>query len=285
MANDILFAGAIAAIEHDSDALVFVNDVFGDVRELRKDGTDNIANGKIGTPISALKWGSSGARVYYLDAHNNVREVCQDGKGWYDGNLSQGKHIAAPYSSISSVTIFEHEIRVYAQLPNNTIQEFMWHNSKWAEGTNLGHALPGTSIAATSWANKHIRVYFQDGDLNVIEKAWDEGGWYTGNLRFSSNVTRVNLGVTSWGDGKNLGIRLYYATSDNTLKEKAWDGGGGWYDGGFKHECVPGSRVAATPSPKLRVYFQSGAMKSAALTEMVWSNGWHASKDSLPRAV
>ncbi|PHH71280.1 hypothetical protein CDD82_6605 [Ophiocordyceps australis] len=153
MANDIFFGTGIAAIE----GAVFCTDVFGDVREMHPDRTDNIANGKIGTPVAALKRSGESYRVYYLDGHNNLREVCQDGKGWYDGNLSQGKHVVAAYSSISCVMIHGGEMRVYAQKGDNSLQEYMWHNGKWALGNNFGRVLAGTAIAATSWADKHIR--------------------------------------------------------------------------------------------------------------------------------
>jgi hypothetical protein len=184
----------------------------------------------------------------------------------------------------------------------------------WTTGTNFGAALPGTSIAATSWGNGSphhyirygesilalqtsflpsfhnlsrsltaLRLYYQDTSLNIIEKAWDGTGWYTGGLHFSNGVTRTTLGVTSWSEGSSVkGIRLYYSAPSNIIKEKAWDGNG-WYDGGFSQPSIPASNVAALPLPVLRVYLQNGT-QGTAVTEFAWNGGWVVGHTALPPA-
>lgn len=128
------------------------------------------------------------------------------------------------------------------------------------------------------------RVYFQDTSTNVVEKTWDGSGWGTGGMKLANQVPRVSLGVTSWDEGGKLGIRLYYAAEHGTvIKEHAFDNNRGWYDGGFKQSCLPGSRVAAIPLPILRVYLQNGT-EDSSVTEFMWNGGWSVGKAALPPA-
>ncbi|GJN74592.1 hypothetical protein PCL_05101 [Purpureocillium lilacinum] len=294
--NEIFFGAAVAAVRRGSSLRVYETDVSGGIREAQYEGkwtggssSNIIATGKIGTPVAATNLEFNSIRVYYVGTDNKAKEAAYDsGKGWYNGDLSRADFSVAPYSSISAVFLGGHSIlRVYGQLPNDTIQEWCWdNNGKWTVGTNLGAALPGSSIAATTWGGSpyHIRVYYQDAKLNLVEKAWDGKGWYQGGFHVANKVPRAPLGVTSWGEGNSLGIRVYYGTVSNVIKEKGWDGSsGGWYDGGFSQESVPGSRVCAIPLDILRVYIQNGTL-STAVTEFAWEGKWVVGKDALPPA-
>jgi len=292
--NEIRVTTALAAVRKDAHLRVYVTDVDGGIREVLYEGgwsggttQQRLAQGKIGTPVAATSLALDHIRVYYIGTDNELKEHAYDnGSGWYDGGLSGAGFAVAHYSSVSAVYLAnQSRLRVYAQLPDNTIQEFVYEG-KWTVGTNLGAALPGTQIAATTWGTSslHIRVYFQDTSLNIVEKAWD-GGWSTGGLRFANPVVRASLGVTSWGgDGStDLGIRVYYGAPGNVIKEKAWDGNGNWYDGGFSQATVPASNVAAVPLPILRVYLQNGT-KVSAVTEYAWNSGWGVGYAALPPA-
>jgi len=294
--NDILIRTAVAAVRKDSHLRIYETAVDGGIREAQYEGKwtggearNVIATGKIGTPVAATSLGLEHIRVYYVTADNHVGEAAYDsGKGWYNGGLTSKKFAVAPYSSVSAIYLGGQSIlRVYGQLPNNTIQEWVWDNGNngWTVGSNLGAALPGTQIAATTWGKDpfHLRVYLQDTNLNVIEKTWDGQGWGTGGLHFANKITRAALGVTSWGEGSSLGIRLYYGAPGNVIKEKAWDGNGNWYDGGFEQTSIPASNVAALPLDVLRVYIQNGT-KDTALTEYLWSSGWRVGQAALPPA-
>jgi hypothetical protein len=116
--------------------------------------------------------------VYYISAKNNLREAAYDAnRGWYDGGIN---YEVAPYSKVAATFLpagDELVPRVYAQLLDNTIQEW-GHNGKllsknvnyrnsliklgdgaWQIFKNLGRALPGTEIASTSfmWSQLSIR--------------------------------------------------------------------------------------------------------------------------------
>jgi len=294
--NEIIIRAAVAAVNKDSHIRVYETDVHGAIREAQYEGswtggTSNniIATGKIGTPVAATSLGLDNIRVYYIGMDNKLKEAAYDaGKGWYDGDLSKAGFDVAPYSGVSAVYLGgQSRIRVYGQKSDNTIQEWVFDNNGkgWVVGSNLGPALPGSRIAATSWGTSsiHIRVYLQDKNLNIFEKAWD-GSWYTGGLNFSNPVTQASLGVTSWGDGSSLGIRVYYAAPGNVMKEKGLDGSGGWYDGGFSQPAIPASNVCAIPLNVLRVYLQNGTQDSA-VTEIAWINGrWVIGNPALPPA-
>jgi len=295
--NEIIIRSAVAAVNKDAHIRVYETDVNGSIREAQYEGswtggTSNniVATGKIGTPVAATSLGLDHIRVYYIGTDNKLKEGTYDsGKGWSNGGLSQAGFAVAPYSNVAAVYLGgESRLRVYGQTSDNTIQEWVYDNNSngWTVGSNLGPALPGTQIAATSWGTSpvHIRVYAQDSNLNIFEKAWD-GNWYTGGLSFSNPVTRASLGVTSWGDsGSSLGIRVYYAAPGDVIKEKGWDGNSGWYDGGFSQASIPGSNVCAIPLNVLRVYLQNGTQDSA-VTEIAWINGgWVVGNPALPPA-
>ncbi|KAK4118852.1 fungal fucose-specific lectin [Parathielavia appendiculata] len=292
--NDILIPCALAAVRKDNQLRVYETAVDGGIREVQYEGQwmggepgNVIATGKVGTPIAATNIGFEHIRVYYVTPDNRLGEAAYDaGAGWYDGNLTDQEFDVAPYSSVAAIFLGGKTIlRVYGQLSDNTIQEWVWDGSGWTKGSNLGPALPGTQIAATTWGKDpyHLRVYAQDANLNIFEKTWDGAGWHTGQLHFRTQVPQAALGVTSWGEGGSLGIRLYYGAEDNVIKEKAWDGSGGWYDGAFEEACLPGSNVAAIPLDILRVYLQNGT-DGAAVTEFMWSDGWSVGYAALPPA-
>ncbi|PHH92147.1 hypothetical protein CDD83_8715 [Cordyceps sp. RAO-2017] len=287
---------SVAAVNKGSSLRVYQTTVFGEVREAQYEGkwtggrsSNVIATSKLDTPIAATSLGLDHIRVYYVGTDNKAREVCYDkGRSWYDGGFSKAGYKVAPYSQIAAVYLGGHSIlRVYGQLPDNTIQEWCYDDDGkgWKVGANFGAVLPGSSIAATTWGGSpyHIRVYVQDKNLDIIEKCWDGSGWQNGGLRFSSSIVRASLGVTSWGDGDGLNIRLYYGDADDLIKEKRWGGGGGWKAGGFEERTVPASKVAAIPHPVLRVYCQKG-VEYTAVTELAWDRDWGTGMEALPPA-
>lgn len=94
-------------------------------------------------------------------------------KGWYEGAIGKSRIMAAPYSKIAACFLPGKDLilRVYVQMPDNTIQEFGWggktlvelsmgsidsplfagDNSNWKKMQNLGEAMPGSGIACTSF--------------------------------------------------------------------------------------------------------------------------------------
>lgn len=66
-------------------------------------------------------------RVYYVSADNKLKQVSYDGgSGWNRDTLGTSFFLA-PNSKVAAVFVSQDgnlDVRVYAQLPNNTIQEF-----------------------------------------------------------------------------------------------------------------------------------------------------------------
>lgn len=171
---NIVLPTSLAAVCYNANIRVYMTAKDGGIREARYDvdsswagGTkkDVIATAKPDSPIAA-----AGAaldleviRVYYLAEDNTVQEAdTDDGGEWYTGGLGEAGFSVAPYSGIAAVlpggkTV----VRVYAQGEDNSIQEYCYDNNAdgWTVGSNLGPALPGTSIAATSWGS--------DGGLSI----------------------------------------------------------------------------------------------------------------------
>jgi len=296
-AQQVLFRTGIGAANSTSHLRVYFQDTTGSIREaLYESGWANgtaqnvIAKGKLGTPISATSKELNNIRVYYISEGNTLKEACYDsGAGWYDGALSGMNFQVAPYSSVTGVFLAGTTnliLRVYAQSSDNTIQEFCWNSdgAGWVKGTNLGAALPGSGLAATSFKTSQlgIRVYMQDNNLNLIEKCYDANrGWYTGAFSVPKAAPRAGLSVTSWG---SVSIRVYYAAANDKLLEHCWDGNG-WYTGAFSQPCIPGTQSAVINwgNIELRVYFQKGNLVSG-ITEWMWSGGWSVGNNAIPPA-
>jgi hypothetical protein len=292
--NEISLVSPVACVNKDSHLRVYVLSVEGDVREMQYEGKwtggeakNKVGSAKLTSPLAATSLGLDKIRVYGIAPNNTISEFCYDsGKPWYNGGLS-GKFKVAPYSGVGAVFLAGKAVlRVYVQNEENSIQEYCYDSADkgWTKGANLGAALPGTAIAATSWFKDDklgIRVYFQSTDQKVMEKCWDTGkGWYVGALSFVGCPPRAPLGVVSW-DGWSH-IRVYYGTADGRVREKGWDGSS-WYDGAFNQASVPGSRVCALTvgGSDLRVYIQKGDYVSG-FSEFAWSSGWKPAASPLP---
>jgi hypothetical protein len=162
MAELIANHTGIAAVNHSAHLRIYATAVDGSVVESQYEGKwtgglpsrNTIGHGKILTPVSATNLGSfNSIRVYFLDSKNQLQEAAWDtGKGWYTGALSN-QFTVAPFSSVASTFIHEKstDLRVYAQLSDFTIQEFVYTpGEQWAKGASLGRALAGTNIAVAS---------------------------------------------------------------------------------------------------------------------------------------
>lgn len=128
-ASQILYPTSLAAVRRDSSLRVYETGLDGSVREAQYEGkwtggTSNniIGHGKIGTPVAATNLAFNKIRVYYMGTDNKLKEACWDGSGWYTGGFS---YEVAAYSTVSAIFLGGKVIiRVYGQLPNNTIQEW-----------------------------------------------------------------------------------------------------------------------------------------------------------------
>jgi len=302
--EQILFRSAIAAVNSNDHLRVYSQDVYGNIREsLFESGWANgtiknvIAQSKLDSPLAATSKDLQEIRVYYISTGNELREIAySSGSGWYDGALNAKNFIVAPYSKIAATFLAVGstlQLRVYVQSVDNSIQEYGYDNGTtgWQKMTNLGAALPGTSIATTSYKTSQlsIRTYFQASSSAVIEKAYDANqGWYNGGLTIPNAIPRTALAVTSFAaTNSSISLRLYYGAPNDRILEKGWDSSS-WYDGGFNQPSIPGSEVAVITwgsgsGLNLRVYFQNGT-DVTGVSEWVWNGGWTAGVAAIPPA-
>ncbi|GIJ86422.1 hypothetical protein Asppvi_005310 [Aspergillus pseudoviridinutans] len=263
-------------------------------------------------------------RVYTLTEGNTLQEFAYDsGSGWYNGALGSAKFQVAPYSRITAVFLAGTDalqLRIYGQKPDNTIQEYMWNGDGWKEGTNLGAALPGTGIGATSfryteyngpsiryeppYANINTEALTNKicaqglvptDDLKLVQRAYNpHKGWYPDLVTiFDKAPPRTAIAATSFGAGNSsIYMRIYFVNSDNTIWQVCWDHGKGYNDKRTITPVIQGSEVAiiswgsfASNGPDLRLYFQNGTCVSA-VSEWVWTSahGSQLGKNALPPA-
>ncbi|KAH8700675.1 fucose-specific lectin [Talaromyces proteolyticus] len=303
-AQQILLGTAIAAVSSTSHLRVYIKDTAESIRESSYENgwaggqpSNVIAQATIGSPIAATSKELNHIRVYYVSQDNTLKEAAYDaGTGWYDGQLSMVGVTVAPYSKLAAVFLAGTDqllLRVYAQLNDNTIQEFGWNSDEkgWSKGVNLSQALPGSGIASTSFQKSQlsIRTYIQEISSNIVEKAYDAyTGWSSGTFTSQSAPPRTAIALTSFGD--SICIRVYYTTTDNHVVERVHYTGTAWYDGDFDQASTPGMQIAVISSGRgpnglnLRVYLQQGALVTA-ISETVWSNGaWSPGEKALPPA-
>jgi len=302
--EQILFRTAIAAVNSTSHLRVYTQDVTGSIRESLYEGKwangtaqNVIAQAKLGSPIAATSKELNNIRVYYVSTDNKLKESCYDsGKGWYDGDLNNKNFVVAPYSKVAASFLAAGSglvLRVYAQLPDNTIQEFGYDNgsSGWQKMTNLGPALTGSEIASTSYKTSQlsIRVYFQATNLNLVEQCYDGSNWYKGAFSVPNAIPRTSLAATSFAATSNsISLRVYYGAPNDRILEQAYDGSKGWYTGGFSQPSIPGSEVAVInwgsgSGLNLRVYFENGT-DVTGVSEWVWNGSWTAGVAAIPPA-
>ncbi|KAG4412383.1 hypothetical protein IFR04_014479 [Cadophora malorum] len=304
--EQIAFRTAIAAANSTDHLRVYSQDVQGGIRESSYEagwsgGVTVLSKGKRNSPIAAAFKGLENIRLYFLSSDNKLREFAYDSNvGWYDGVLNNSNITLAPYSQVAATALLPNKdltIRIYAQIADNTIQEFGWDNasSGWQKFVNLGPALPGTSIAVTSYKGSSglsIRLYFQKPDRSITELCHDaQSTWYTGSLSIpgSSTTPRASIACTKFNDTKSgISLRLYYSSPHNSILEKGYDGDG-WYDGGFEEPTIPGSKISAISwqnggEIQIRIYFQKGE-NVTAVSEWVWDGaGWSPGVAALPPA-
>ncbi|KAH7382974.1 fucose-specific lectin [Cadophora sp. MPI-SDFR-AT-0126] len=303
--EQISFRTAIAAVNSTDHLRVYSQDVQGGIRESNYEdgwsgGVNVLSKGKRNSPIAAAFKGLENIRLYFLSSDNKLRELAHDSDRWYDGALNNSNFALAPYSQIAATALLANvdlTIRIYAQIADNTIQEFGWDNatSGWQKAANLGPALPGTSIAVTSYggpSGQSIRLYFQKRDRSITELCHDaQSTWYTGSLSIPASFTtpRASLACTSFNDTKSgVSLRLYYSSPHNRILEKGFDGDA-WYDGGFEEPTIPGSKISAISwqnggEIQIRIYFQKGEHVTA-VSEWAWDGaGWTPGVAALPPA-
>ncbi|GIJ91920.1 hypothetical protein Asppvi_010895 [Aspergillus pseudoviridinutans] len=290
----------IGAVNDSYHLRVYTQDISGGIREsICENGWSSgrlIAYCKLGSPIAATSLALDSIRVYSVSNNNTLQEAAHDANsGWYSGGLTYSNIQVAANSSVGAVYLAgtsTQALRVYAQLPDNSIQEYGWdtNSNQWQTFQNLGAALPGTAIAVTTFLQPDLaRVYFQDPQNNLIEMAYDANSvWGRGSFSVPNTIPQTALAVTTTED---VSIHVYYGGPNNLILEKIHDANSGWYVGGFPQSSIPGGRLAAINwgadrDFNIRVYFQQAV---SYVTEYQWTDlfgvpAWSIGQKQIPPA-
>ncbi|TFK65394.1 fucose-specific lectin [Pluteus cervinus] len=143
---------------------------------------------------------------------------------------------------------------------------------------------------------KHIRIYSQDHDLNIVEMFYDSnrgGSGWNERQQYVIGRGRLNTGLaaTCWKGGNE--IRIYYIDINGTMVERAYSGGGAgaWYNGGMTGRFLPApySKLAAfnfesKRDREIRIFYQdlNNKIQEATFKKGQWSVGTHTLPVALP---
>ncbi|TFK67187.1 fucose-specific lectin [Pluteus cervinus] len=165
------------------------------------------------------------------------------------------------------------------------------------------HLLNRTPLAAIEFNDdngKHLRVFCQSPQGDIIEVLYDQKGGWKGPSKYVVGRGKLNTGIAaiSSPDGKH--IRVYFLDEHYRIVERVYKGHSGgllggvsdsnpWTDGPLtgKFHAAPYSRLGAICLDKgeqLRVFFQD---KSNKLKELIYkeNQGWKESTSKLPTAL
>ncbi|KAL4905799.1 fucose-specific lectin [Aspergillus multicolor] len=336
-AEQVRFRCAIAAVNSEENIRVFSQDIKGGIREVTcQNGQwhggserDVIAHGILGTPLAAVcRNMQEMIHVFFIGEGDVLREVCRQSDGkWHHGELDQSQIRVAPYSMLAACHTGqrgqnggqsnEHgEIRLFAQMQNNEIQEFCCdERGRWNKMSNVGRALPGTAMACTIMqgqgqgqnGNMTMKLIYQDDNMNIMEARCNQNKkWQAHHEIVRQALPRTDLTLVCCTDNENNNnnnnnnteLRLYYVDRNNRMKEMVQkcqnqnQDQDNWTKGQFDEHCVSGSQVAAVAWGKnnqcnIRVYFQHGRYVTAISEWMCKGQGkgrWEQGKEALPPA-
>ncbi|OAL62154.1 hypothetical protein A7C99_6729 [Trichophyton rubrum] len=270
----------IAAVNSVNLLRIYSQDTSGGIREARFEGywsgglaNDTIAKARANSSIAAASDDLELIRVYYLLPNNTLGEAASDSQSrWYTGSLNNYNFQVASHSRLAAVfvpSIQRPRLRIYAQLGDNTIQEFGYDGLR----------------------RSTTRLYFQTTDRHVVERVYDNRSWSDGGIVVRKAKSRTPLAATSFllTPGNPQSVRVYYGNEDNRILEKGTEGGTYWYDGAFEHSAIPSSQVAAVDWGNggvfnIRLYIQDGAFKNG-ISEWAWfRRSWRRGILAIPPA-
>ncbi|TFK63747.1 hypothetical protein BDN72DRAFT_927190 [Pluteus cervinus] len=165
------------------------------------------------------------------------------------------------------------------------------------------HLLNRTPLAAIEFNDdngKHIRVFCQSPQGDIIEVLYDQKGGWKGPSKYIVGRGKLNTGIAAISSPDGKQIRVYFLDEHYRIVERLYKGHGGsliggvsdsnpWTDGPLtgKFHAAPYSRLSAICLDKgdqFRVFFQD---KSNKLKELVYkaNQGWKESTSKLPTAL
>ncbi|KAI0422584.1 fucose-specific lectin [Xylaria grammica] len=208
--------------------------------------------------------------------------------GWWGGALNKLKFRVAAASKVAAVYWSNnYNIRVYAQGPDNKIQELVYDNSSgWRKGAILPVAEDGSSLAAVRWEKEGqscLRVYYRASDSTVKEHCYENSRWFSGEFNIPEIPPYASITAVVFSDSR-AGVHLRVFLQDSGDSIAAYHNDGAWnYQGTVIGPLRPGRRFAALEwkeGSELRVFYQDDDNKiheQAQSNAGAWYNGEYES--------
>ncbi|KAF2966505.1 hypothetical protein GQX73_g7044 [Xylaria multiplex] len=185
---------------------------------------------KPGSPLASVSFNSGNeVHVYIVSAEGYLEErvYSSEQDGWSPGTLDNSRFRVAEASRLAAVSWPEDSsIRLYAQNPDDTIQEYQYEASTgWKNPVVLPSAEFGSSLAAMFWEDNghHIRVYYIDPDSTVKEQRYDpKEGWRAGVPIVRTSSSFASIAAVAWFDS-SAHQRVYLHDSSGNITEYEWN--------------------------------------------------------------
>ncbi|GAW11338.1 hypothetical protein ANO14919_006820 [Xylariales sp. No.14919] len=246
---------------------------------------------KPASPLAAISFDAGKeVRVYCVSVDGYLEEYGYSSKqsGWWGGALNKLKFRVAAASKVAAVYWSNnYNIRVYAQGPDNKIQELVYDNSSgWRKGAILPVAEDGSSLAAVRWEKEGqscLRVYYRASDSTVKEHCYENSRWFSGEFSIPEIPPYASITAVVFSDSR-AGVHLRVFLQDSGDSIAAYHNDGAWnYQGTVIGPLRPGRRFAALEwkeGSELRVFYQDDDNKiheQAQSNAGAWYNGEYES--------
>lgn len=275
--------GLAATITDEAIIRVYTQDISGVIHEGIFQESSGWSNGtrlfqaKLGTPI-AVAVAVDALRVihiYYLTRSNSLNELIFDTGEWTRGDLGSYGFNVSPSTDICA-QMRNQMILVYAQLADNTIQEYTYNESKWSQTRNFGLALFKTGIAVIG--DELTRLYYQSVTGDLIEKINRNSEWEDGTFNYIDARPGTSITAVSWNDC----TLVFHIRRGNYLVQSLGA------EGGWTHTCLGKpvlgwSRLASLSSNStIKIYLQDEEGRNS-ITEIIYENkSWRTMPSILP---
>ncbi|KAI1295934.1 fucose-specific lectin [Xylaria venustula] len=220
---------------------------------------------KPASPLAVVGWDNgSQIRLYCVSVEGYLEEWCYGSNQdrWVPGYLSNSKFRVHEASKLAAISWYENgpSIRVYAQDPDNKIQEYINSGPTWTKREVGTAAEFGASLAVVQWKENGIRIrlYHQASDRTIKEYCSDAGGpWSQGAFKTPELPPYTAITALAW-PGTGAPLRVYFQDTSNSIVEfkhdQTWS-----HDSTVIRSLRPGRRLAALQwetGAELRLYYQ-----------------------------
>lgn len=172
----------------------------------------------LASSTGAAAWGPN-----RIDVFHGVRGKKQVlGHTWWSGSSWQSEELDGGTGDevygFSAVSRGDHRLDVFYNS-----QRSLWHKAydgtAWLAPVKLGGVLkPGRTTSAISWGGERIDVFYQGPENQLVQRAYDNGGW-SGEVHLGQTVGHPAVASTASGR-----LNLFHRGTDDRLHHTWWDG-------------------------------------------------------------